>query len=121
MKSKITEEIKEIFTQSINWAKLEVEYIKLTASEKLIILLSAILLGGIFMILLIPVFFMLMLALAEVFIPMMPAAVAYVVVAGIFLVLIILLYIGRKPLIYNPMAKFISKLLLERGKNETKE
>ena len=40
MKAKITDEIKEIFSQGVNWAKLEIEYVKLTAAEKLIILMS---------------------------------------------------------------------------------
>lgn len=34
MKTKITDEIKELLSQSVNWAKLEVEYFKLTAAEK---------------------------------------------------------------------------------------
>lgn len=118
MKSKITEEIKEIFSQSINWAKLEVEYIKLTAAEKLILLLSALILGGIFMILLLPVILMLLFALAQVFIDFMPTAVAYVCVAGIVLILLVILFTFRKSIIINPVAKFISRLLLEQSHNK---
>lgn len=67
MKAKITDEIKEIFSQGVNWAKLEIEYVKLTAAEKLIILMSVLIIGAIFMLLLLPVFIMFLFALAGVF------------------------------------------------------
>lgn len=120
MKTKITEEIKEIFTQSINWAKLELEYIKLTVAEKLIVLVSMLLLVTLVVLMFIPVMLMFMFALAQVFINMMPVALAYVTVAGIFIVLLLLLFLLRKPLIFNPMAKFISKLVIEHKSNEKK-
>ena len=114
MKSKITEEIKELFTQSVNWAKLEVEYLKLTAAEKLIIMMSAMIIGAIFMLLLLPVILMFLFALAQVFIGFMPVAVAYVCVGGIILLILAILFFFRKNLVINPVARFISKLLLEK-------
>lgn len=118
MKTKITEDIKELFSQSINWAKLEIEYLKLTAAEKLIMLSSALILGALVMVLLLPVFLMLMFALAQVFADMMPVAVAYVVVAGIVLLFLAIMFVFRKTLVINPIAKFISKLLLERDNHK---
>ena len=120
MKSKITEEIKEIFSQSVNWAKLEIEYLKLTAAEKIIMLLSVIILGGIMMLLLLPVMLMFLFALAQVFVEFMPVALAYVTVGGIVLLLLAILFIFRKALIINPVARLISKLILEREENEKK-
>ena len=123
MKSKITEEIKELFTQSVNWAKLEVEYLKLTAAEKLIIMMSAMIIGAIFMLLLLPVILMFLFALAQVFIGFMPVAVAYVCVGGIILLILAILFFFRKNLVINPVARFISKLLLEKenSKESSKE
>lgn len=117
MKSRFTDDLKEVFTQCIDWAKLEIEYVKLTAAEKLIVLMTMLILGSIFLLLFIPVILMLLFALAQVFVDMMPVAVAYVSVAGIVILLLALLFIFRKPLIMNPLAKFISKLLLENRHN----
>ena len=118
MKSKITEDIKELLSQSVNWAKLEIEYLKLTAAEKIILLMSVVIIGGIFLLLLLPVILMFLFALAQVFVEFMPVAVAYVTVGGIVLFLLAILFIFRKELVINPVAKFISKLLLERDNNK---
>lgn len=112
MKPKITDEIKELFTQSINWAKLEVEYIKLTAAEKIIILVSMMVISVVILLLLLPAILMFLFALAQVFIDFMPVAVAYVCVGGIVILFLGLLVLFRKQLVINPVAKFISKVLL---------
>lgn len=113
MKSKITDDIKELVTQSINWAKLEVEYLKLTAAEKMIIILSMSVIGVVILLFLLPAILMFLFALAQVFIDFMPVAVAYVTVGGIVLILLGVLVLLRKPLVINPVAKFISKVLLD--------
>lgn len=113
MKPKFSDEIKELITQSINWAKLEVEYLKLTAAEKLIILLSVMVIGLVVLLLLLPAMLMFLFALAQVFIDFMPVAVAYVCTGGIVVLLLGLLFLFRKQLVVNPVAKFISKVLLD--------
>ncbi len=115
MKQKITEEIKDILTQSVSWAKLEVEYIKLTAAEKLIVLLSTMIILGVLMVLLLPVFIMLLFALADVFKLLMSPALAYLSVAGIVLILIFLLFVFRKTLVIDPVARFMTRLILEKN------
>ncbi len=88
MKAKITDEIKEIFSQGVNWAKLEIEYVKLTAAEKLIILMTP--------------------------------PLAYLSVGGIVLILLALVYLLRNQLVINPVAKFVSRLFLDkRTKNNS--
>ena len=119
MKPKITDDLKEMLTQSINWAKLEVEYLKLTAAEKVIILLSMMVIGAVVLLLLLPAMLMFLFALAQVFIGFMPVAVAYVVVGGIVLLLLGLLVLFRKQLVINPVAKFISKVLLDHPEDKT--
>ena len=113
MKSKLTDELREMITQGINWAKLEVEYLKLTAAEKIIILVSMMVISAVFLLLLLPAVLMFLFALAQVFIDFMPVAVAYVSVGGIVLLVLGILVLFRKQLIINPVAKFISKVLLE--------
>lgn len=115
MKTKITDEVKEIFSQTINWAKLEIEYVKLTAAEKLIILLSTIIIGGIMAVLLLPVLIMFLFALVGVFKLIMSPPLAYLTVGGIVLLLIFALFLMRKPLIINPVARFMTKLLLDKN------
>lgn len=114
MKAKFTDEIKEIFTQGINWAKLEVEYVKLTAAEKIIILLSTLIIGGVCMIMLLPLFIMLLFALVGVFRLFMNPSLAYLTVAGIVAILLVLVFIFRNVLVITPVSKFITRLLLEK-------
>jgi hypothetical protein len=115
MKSKFTDEIKEVFTQSINWLKLEVEYVKLTAAEKLIILLSTMIVGAIIVILMLPVFIMFLFALVGVFKLIMAPPLAYLTVGGIVLLMILVIYLLRKPLIITPVARFMTKLFLDKN------
>lgn len=114
MKSKLTDELKELLAQGINWAKLEVEYVKLTTAEKLIVLLSTLIIGGIMALLLLPVFIMFLFALVGVFKMIMPAPLAYLTVGGIVLLIILVLFLMRKPLIINPISRFMTKLFLDK-------
>lgn len=118
MKPKLTDEIKEVFAQSINWAKLEIEYLKLTAAEKIIIIVSMMVIGIVVLLLLLPAILMFLFALAQVFIGFLPVAVAYVCVGGIVIVLLGILVLFRKQVVINPVAKFISKVLLDHPENK---
>ena len=115
MKGKLLDEIKELFSQSVNWAKLEVEYLKLTLAEKVIILLGALIMGAVIMRLLLPVIIMFLFALVGVFKLFMPTPLAYLSVGGIVLLILAIVLIFRKQLIINPVAKFISKLFLDKN------
>lgn len=114
MKSKITEEVKDLFSQTMTWAKLEIEYVKLTAAEKLIILISTLIIGAIFVLFLLPIFIMLLFALAGLFRMFMSPPLAYLSVAGIVILLLAIVFIFRKVLVINLVSKFVTKLFLER-------
>lgn len=118
MKPKLTDEIKELLAQSVNWAKLEIEYLKLTAAEKVIILVSMFVIGVVVLLLLLPALLMFLFALAQVFIGFLPVALAYVCVGGIVILLLGFLVLFRKQLVINPVAKFISKVLLDHQENK---
>ena len=47
MKENITDQIRNIYDNGRQWLKLEIEYAKLTATEKISILLSTLILGAI--------------------------------------------------------------------------
>lgn len=114
MKSKISEEVKDLFSQTMTWAKLEIEYVKLTAAEKLIILISTMIIGAVFVLFLLPIFIMLLFALAGLFRMFMSPPLAYLSVAGIVMLMLALVFVFRKVLVINMVSKFVTKLFLER-------
>lgn len=114
MKEKLSDEIKDLFAQSKEWVALEVEYAKLTVAEKFTVLVSAMIIGAICLAMGIVVLTMAMFAVVEVFRLMMPPWLAYLAVGGIICVLVLLIYLMRRPLILNPIAKFITKLFFSK-------
>lgn len=111
MKDNFIGELKEVFTQSKEWVRLQVEYTKLTASEKITIVVSMICLSVICLCLGLVVLILLMCALIETFKLFLTPALAYLAVSGIILLLMLLIYLLRKPLLMNPLAKIVTKLI----------
>lgn len=120
MKENITSEIKEIFSQSKTWLELQVEYTKLTAAEKFTIMTSTFVLGAICMLLGMVVVFLLSFSLVDVFKLIMSPALAYLTVSGILIVLIVLIYIFRRPMLFNPIARYMTRLLLASAQEHRK-
>lgn len=114
MKAKLTDEIKEIYTNGKTWLTLEVEYLKLTAAEKAIILMSTMIIGAVLMVLLLPLLIMLLFALAGLFRTFMSPPLAYLSVAGIVVVVICLFYTFRNLLVVTPVSRFITRLIMEK-------
>lgn len=113
MKIKITEEIKNIFASGQEWLKLEVEYAKLSLAEKFTILLSTLILGAICLLMFIVILILMSFALVDVFKMFMQPGWAYLSVAGVLVLMIVAVYLLRKPLLVNPIARLISKLFLD--------
>lgn len=112
MKKNLNDEIKDLFTQGKDWVKMEIEYAKLTAAEKFSVLLSTIILIlALFMVGLVTMI-VFAFALVDLFSLMMPHALACVTVGGIFIFMLLVLYLLREPLITNPIARLITKLFL---------
>lgn len=116
MKTKLTDELKEIITHSKSWIDLEIKYVKLTAAEKFTILMSQLILGAVALIIGNVILVLLAFSLAELFQTFMNPALAYLAVAGVVAVLLLIVYFLRKPLLLNPIAKFITKLFIEQNK-----
>ncbi len=115
MKEKLTDELKDILAQGRDWVKLEVEYAKLTVAEKFTVLLSAMIIGAICLLMGMVVLILLSLSLVELFKMMMVPALAYLAVSGIICLLILILYLLRNPLLLNPIARFITRLLINKN------
>lgn len=112
MKEKLTDEIKSIFSDSKEWITLQIEYTKLTAAEKMTILGGAITLGAICLLIGVVILFVLALSLIDTFKLFMAPALACLAVSGCLIILMVILVIFKKPLILNPIAKFLTKLFL---------
>lgn len=118
MSDNIKDEIIKIFRDSRQWFEFEVEYIKLTAAEKFTVLMSMLVLGAIIMLLGIIALALLSLSLVDVFKEFMSPALANLSVCGLIVVIIFLIYFFKKPLIVDPISRFITKLFLDNN-NET--
>lgn len=115
MKEKLTDHFKSIITNAKQWALLEVEYAKLTVAEKFTILSSAVVIGFVSLLLLLLVMILLSFALVYVFSEMMAPWLACITVAGIVLFIMALIVAFRKPLLTDPIARFITKLIIEKS------
>lgn len=114
MKINLLEEIRSIFDQSKTWLRLELEYAKLTIAEKLTLLMSTLIIGFVCLLLGVVVLIMLAFSLAEAFRLIMNPALAYLSTAGVICLLLILLYLLRKPLLLNPIARLITRVFFDR-------
>ena len=100
---------------------LYIENAKLTAAEKLTALLSAaVLFVAMFMLATITTAFAAVALLELLRLTLSPIAAA-AIMAVAFLMIAISIFLLRKPLIINPTARFISKLLMDIGKDRLKE
>lgn len=114
MKINLLEEIRSIFDQSKTWLRLELEYAKLTIAEKLTLLMSTLIIGFVCLLLGVVVLIMLAFSLAEAFRLIMDPTLAYLSTAGVICLLLILLYLLRKPLLLNPIARLITRVFFDR-------
>ncbi len=112
---KFTDELKDLIVDGKRWVKLEVAYAKLTLAEKFSLLMSAMIIGAVCLLMGMLVLVMLSLALVEVFTTIMPTGLAYLTVAGILCLLIVVVFLLRKPLLLDPVARFISKLIIDKN------
>lgn len=114
MKLNFVEEIRSIAEQSKAWLKLEMEYIKLTAAEKITLLLGSLIIGFVALLLGMVVLIVLAFALAEVFKMWMVPGLAYLSTAGAICLLLLVFFFLRKPLLMNPIARLITKIFFDK-------
>ena len=112
MEKKVGEEMKTVVADLKDWLTMEVEYLKLSAAEKISVLLSTLILVVVLFIVFMVVLIVLAFALVDLFNLFMPHALACVTVGGILLLLIGLLYLLRNSLVVNPITRLITKLFL---------
>lgn len=111
---KILDELQNIIQQGKTWVSLEMEYAKLSLAEKLTILMTTLIIGFICLLLGMVVLILLGLALVEVFKLFLAPGLAYLSVAGVILVILLLLWLFRQPLLLNPLAKMLTRILIDK-------
>lgn len=113
MKNSLLDEIKEIAARSKDWAELEIEYAKLTLAEKITMVSGFAVIGAVCLLLFITALIMFGISLSYLFQLIMCPALAYLASGGCILVLMALIFLVRDPLILNPIAKAMTKILLK--------
>lgn len=111
--NKILNDIKDIIANSKEWAQLQLEYTKLTAAEKFTILGGAIVVGAICMLIGVVILFVVAVCLIDIFKMIMLPVLACLAAIGILLLLMAGILVFKKPLILDPIAKFLTKLFLQ--------
>ena len=104
--------MRSIVSEIKEWLTVELDYMKLTAAEKLSVLVSSLILVIVLFIVFMVVLIVFAFALVDLFCLFMPHALACVTVGGILLLLIGLLYLLRVPIVINPVTRLITKLFL---------
>lgn len=95
---------------------LQLDYARLTVAEKLTVLLSTIAFYSMAVALASLVLIFLSIGLGQLLASTDLGKFAYFIVAGMYVVLLVLLFIMRKRLIINPIARFMSRLFVEPPK-----
>jgi len=111
------ENFQQLYNDVKKYIELQADFIKVEFVEKLTILLSTLLIITLLMILAIAALFYLFFSLAYAIVPLVGSlAISFCIISGIYLILIIILYVFRKNLIINPLVRFLSKLFLTKTK-----
>lgn len=121
MEKKLGEEIKFVASDVKEWLAMEIEYLKLTAAEKVSLIASSLILVFLLLIIFIVAMVVLAFCLVDLFCLMMPHSLACLTVGGILLLIMGVLCLLRKPLFVNPMTKLITKLFLSPKKDEKEQ
>lgn len=94
------------------YISLNAEGLRLNLAEKLIMLLSMLLTGAIVLLLGGITMLFVTVAIAEVLHFWLPLWLSYTIMAGFNIILILLLFVLRKPLILNPLSRAITRIIL---------
>ena len=109
---KNVESIAQLVVSVKNYVGLQGEYLKFNAVEKVVRLTTALTLTIVFIILGVAILFYLSFALIYAMEPLTGLALAFFIMALLFLFLLIIVYINRKSWIERPLVRFLAEILL---------
>lgn len=96
-----------------HYVGLQKEYVRLSAVEKTVRVLTTIAVTAVIALLLVFIFVFLSFALGFALGPVVGQVAAFAIVAGIYLIMLLLFLIFRKQWIERPLVKFLASLLLD--------
>jgi hypothetical protein len=106
----------QLYTDLKDYVKLQTEYMKVEFVEKLTILLSAFIIISLVIALAFGGMFYLFFSLAYFLESMVGSlGIAFSLIAGLYLILILILIIFRNALVVNPIVRFLSNLFLQKN------
>ena len=109
---KNVESIAQLIEVLKRYVGLQKEYLKLDVIEKVVRLVSALTLAIVFIMLGVAVLFYLSFAIVHWLEPLTGLGLAYFLMAMLFLLLLILVYVQRKAWIERPLMRFLADILL---------
>lgn len=118
MKTNLFAELRKTIELLRRYVTLEFNYMKLTAAEKLTMLAGAVAMSAVILFLASMMLVLLLLASAEFFKTFIPASLAYLASAGIVLLVIVVIVIFKRALILNPIARFLTRLMLSHNQEK---
>lgn len=108
-----TSNFKRLYSIALKFATLHLDYARLSAAEKLTVLLSTIALYALIVILGMITLVFVSIGVGQWLAATIAPYTAYLFVSCFYLLLLIVLIVFRKQIIFNPAARFISKLFLK--------
>lgn len=102
-----------LLEQLKRYLSLNVDNVRLTAAEKLTMVLSAMVLILAGVLLGVTLLFFITLAVVQFIAPAVGMGWAYMIMAGFVALIVLVLFIFRKPLVIDPVARFISRVVLK--------
>ncbi len=121
MKNNFTSLAKELMALGKRYLMLQIDVAKLSLVEKLSLLLAGITMGLIAVLCICFMLLLLSFAAADLFKHLMCPALAYTATAGVVAIILLLIYLLRKQIIINPIARLLSKLIINPQSAEKHE
>lgn len=117
----MTDSYKPLFESIKRLVRLRLEGAKLAATDKASVLMSTVALFIIVAILAACIFLFCSLALIHLMATAIPLMWAYLIMGGFYILLLVVLIALRHSLIFNPVARFLSRLFLTPPQKDTDE
>ena len=113
--------IKRLTSIVLRYLTLQLDYAKLTATEKLTVLLSTIAFFALILILGLITLVFVSIGIGHWLAATVAPYTAYLFVSAFYLVLLILLIVFRNQIIFNPASRFLSRLFLKNPEEDHEE
>lgn len=105
--------IKDIYRFMLKYTALRLDYARLTVAEKLAVLLATVAFYAIAVVIGMVTLVFVSIGIGHLLASTIAPHTAYLLVSAVYLILFVVLITFRKKLIFNPTARFVSRLLLK--------